>query len=107
MRITNSKDGQPRTTIRVTHRIGLRELVIACILNLPHEQELTKRDIKQAIHECLQRTGSELFDYWSENIDIADRERLEEWATAQVGRHWANLLPQHNSPAKGLTHHLE
>lgn len=107
MRITNSKDGQPRATIRVTHRIGLRELVIACILDLPHEQELTKNDIHVAVHECLQRGGSELFDHWADGIDDTDRMRLEEWATACVVRHWPHLLPHGKSPANGLTQHLQ
>lgn len=90
MKLTMSKDGHLRATVRIEHRIGREELIAACVLDLPHGEELTKDDIETAVRDCQARGGREVFECWRDGTDHTARP--EEWASAQVRRHWPLLF---------------
>jgi hypothetical protein len=86
VKLTNSKDGVHRVTLRVEHRLDKEELVNALYLDVAYfevfddlPEKMPEAEIIKRIKKTLQERGEELFP---EDFD----EDYKDWCEAQVTR---------------------
>lgn len=75
---TESRDGKPRATIRLSHRIGLPDLAIGCHLVTQENgpDAVTRAAVERAIREYLDRAVSDVLDgAWDDDPDAMDTMR--------------------------------
>lgn len=98
MKATRSKDGQPRFTFRVEHRIGRKELVTLLCCHAAREGQGTLAEaelpespsrawIERTAREVLKQWGHESWAYWSDDVNDEEAEAITNWAEdAVLGR---------------------
>ena len=91
MRFTNSRDGVHRGNLRVEYRLGRDDLINALCADYSSTSDLellpdhmSRDDIIRSVKVQYYRKGTESVDYWSDDVDEDDEERLREWAAERV-----------------------
>jgi hypothetical protein len=94
-RVTDSRDGIPRMTIRVEYRVGREALVLALCYHVAHETYGTIDEVNvplnpsahwiiETIKGVYRRRGTEAPDFWTDDTDDLDTDEVERWAQAAV-----------------------
>lgn len=96
-RVTMSKDGVPRMTVRVEHRLGHDDLVRnLCLVAAREPDGLEELPINPSpswvmreVKTVLRMDGSQAADYWQD--DMADPDEIEAWARSAVSGAFPDL----------------
>ncbi len=96
MKATMSRDGQYRVDMRITFRVGVRDLAEA--LNHAYRRhegpmpKLPTAKIREAIRESFERRGIDTMDGWADHLTMADTQERHEWAMAQLRKAFPELF---------------
>lgn len=92
---TRSKDGKPRATVRVEHRVDFDAVVALICLGLAgtydRPERLTRTWIDNQVRRELRFRGLEGADYWRDDVPDEEADELEEWVIDEVGRLYSEL----------------
>lgn len=98
MRMTRSKDGRLRATVRVEHRVGLEDIVnLVCWSHRTWDDEstidelkLSRSSVEQTVREGL-KYHAESADYWRDDVPDEIADELEQKVTDEVLRLYPEL----------------
>ncbi|MEU9795027.1 hypothetical protein AB0E27_31265 [Streptomyces sparsogenes] len=95
-----SIDDKLRVDLRVTHRVGIREMAIALVCahrdhNIWEDgplRDLSRAKVLKAVKDPLYKRGHDFRDGWSVHLTDEETETIFEWATEQVRNTFPELL---------------
>lgn len=99
MKFTNSKDGKPRATISVRHRVGRAELVLAAAFDLYSVTDLidtsgyTRKQVEDVLRKRLYNKGEEFVVFEEDADEEPEWIRARNAAEELIARLYPELGP--------------